>query len=172
MTAPATGGQQTVNLRSLLEEMIERDASDLHITAGDKPKLRIIRLGTREDFEGVFTRLAGSKSPFSPQDQDDVKWFVAQYRDGIKRLLPDQIPCKENFGFLGAELIRGTSDVEALAELLAYGLSTLSWSALYLIGITAFMFMLDVKLALVAMCSLPFIIGLTWWFSPTVPRPL
>ncbi|HJU67215.1 MAG TPA: type IV pilus twitching motility protein PilT [Gemmatimonadaceae bacterium] len=30
-----------MNLRSLLEEMIERDASDLHITAGERPKLRI-----------------------------------------------------------------------------------------------------------------------------------
>jgi twitching motility protein PilT len=30
-----------VNLRQLLEEMIERDASDLHITAGERPKLRI-----------------------------------------------------------------------------------------------------------------------------------
>ena len=30
-----------VNLRSLLEEMIERDASDLHITAGERPKLRV-----------------------------------------------------------------------------------------------------------------------------------
>jgi twitching motility protein PilT len=30
-----------VSLRSLLDEMIERDASDLHITAGDRPKLRV-----------------------------------------------------------------------------------------------------------------------------------
>ncbi|HXB24424.1 MAG TPA: type IV pilus twitching motility protein PilT [Gemmatimonadaceae bacterium] len=36
--APPGGG---VNLRALLEEMIERDASDLHITAGERPKLRI-----------------------------------------------------------------------------------------------------------------------------------
>src|SRR2546425_12017501 len=36
-----TGGAvSTVNLRSLLEEMIERDASDLHIVAGERPKLR------------------------------------------------------------------------------------------------------------------------------------
>ena len=35
--APGTG----VNLRQMLEEMIERDASDLHITAGERPKLRI-----------------------------------------------------------------------------------------------------------------------------------
>ena len=32
---------QNVNLRALLEEMIERDASDLHITAGERPKVRI-----------------------------------------------------------------------------------------------------------------------------------
>jgi twitching motility protein PilT len=31
----------TVNLRALLEEMIEKEASDLHITAGERPKLRI-----------------------------------------------------------------------------------------------------------------------------------
>jgi twitching motility protein PilT len=31
----------SVNLRALLEEMIEREASDLHITAGQCPKLRI-----------------------------------------------------------------------------------------------------------------------------------
>src|SRR5512141_1057306 len=40
MTAPAATGS-SVNLRMLLEEMIERDASDLHITAGERPKLRI-----------------------------------------------------------------------------------------------------------------------------------
>jgi twitching motility protein PilT len=31
----------TVNLRALLEEMIEKDASDLHIVAGECPKLRV-----------------------------------------------------------------------------------------------------------------------------------
>src|SRR3954471_7369924 len=40
MTAPNTGGS-SVNLRVLLEEMIERGASDLHISAGERPKLRV-----------------------------------------------------------------------------------------------------------------------------------
>ncbi len=31
----------TFNLRALLEEMIEKNASDLHLTAGERPKLRI-----------------------------------------------------------------------------------------------------------------------------------
>ncbi len=34
-------GAQPLNLRTLLEEMIGRGASDLHITAGDRPKLRV-----------------------------------------------------------------------------------------------------------------------------------
>ncbi len=38
MTPPV---QSPVSLRTLLDEMIERDASDLHITAGDRPKLRV-----------------------------------------------------------------------------------------------------------------------------------
>src|SRR4051794_30795537 len=40
MTAPAAA-PPSLNLRTLLEEMIERDASDLHVTAGERPKLRI-----------------------------------------------------------------------------------------------------------------------------------
>jgi twitching motility protein PilT len=39
MTRPATA--PNINLRSLLEEMIERDASDLHVTAGERAKLRV-----------------------------------------------------------------------------------------------------------------------------------
>jgi len=31
----------TMNLRALLEEMLQKDASDLHITAAEKPKLRV-----------------------------------------------------------------------------------------------------------------------------------
>src|SRR3989441_849263 len=37
------GGPQVVNLRSLLEEMIEKDASDLHIVAGGRPQGRLRR---------------------------------------------------------------------------------------------------------------------------------
>src|SRR6202162_6578298 len=32
---------QGLNLRSLLEEMVSRNASDLHIVAGERPKLRV-----------------------------------------------------------------------------------------------------------------------------------
>jgi twitching motility protein PilT len=46
MTAPATNtaaatAPSTLNLRGLLEEVMARDASDLHLTAGERPKLRV-----------------------------------------------------------------------------------------------------------------------------------
>jgi twitching motility protein PilT len=40
-TATTTAQPQQVNLRGLLDEMIRRNASDLHLTAGERPKLRI-----------------------------------------------------------------------------------------------------------------------------------
>jgi len=37
----AEDGRARLNLRSLLQEMIDKEASDLHITAGERPKIRI-----------------------------------------------------------------------------------------------------------------------------------
>jgi twitching motility protein PilT len=45
----------TLNLRALLEEMIEKDASDLHLVAGERPKLRIDGDITNASAEDVLT---------------------------------------------------------------------------------------------------------------------
>ena len=58
MTAPQqhpTAAPSAFNLRALLEEMIERDASDLHITAGERPKLRVDGDITNSKVEAVLT---------------------------------------------------------------------------------------------------------------------
>ena len=44
-----------VNLRALLEEMIEREASDLHISAGERPKIRVDGDITNSRVEYVLT---------------------------------------------------------------------------------------------------------------------
>jgi len=41
MTSPPASAGSQINLRALLEEVVERKASDLHITAGERAKLRI-----------------------------------------------------------------------------------------------------------------------------------
>jgi hypothetical protein len=79
----------------------------------EETKVRIIWLGSKEDFESIFTRLAGSKTSLSAEDKKDVAWFVAQYRDGIKPLLPASVPFKENAALLGAQLLRHTSLAES-----------------------------------------------------------
>ena len=50
-----TAGAQSLNLRSLLEEMIEKDASDLHIVAGERPKLRVDGDIVSSSVEAVLT---------------------------------------------------------------------------------------------------------------------
>lgn len=70
----------------------------------------------------------------------------------------------------GRVISRLTSDIDAIGELLAYGLTTLSWSVLFLVGITVLMLMLDVPLAVVALASLPFVLVLTVWFRSNSSR--
>jgi twitching motility protein PilT len=55
-SATGGGGPGTrINLRALLEEMIEQDASDLHIVAGERPKLRIDGDIVNSSVEDVLT---------------------------------------------------------------------------------------------------------------------
>ena len=55
MTAPQrVAVPSAFNLRALLEEMIERDASDLHITAGERPKLRVDGEITNSKVEAIL----------------------------------------------------------------------------------------------------------------------
>lgn len=78
----------------------------LPFTEATKPKL--IELGSREDFERLFTVLVASKTSISPADKADVIWFVEQYREQVAPLLPTEIPNKENLAVVGAALWRAT----------------------------------------------------------------
>jgi hypothetical protein len=80
----------------------------------ERPALHVIDLGTKEEFEEICAQLAASRTSLSPQDKLDLAWFVAQYRDDVARLLPAEIPIKENLAFLGAQLLRHTSLAEQL----------------------------------------------------------
>ncbi len=85
MTAPS---QSPVSLRSLLDEMIGKDASDLHITAGDRPKLRVDGDIVNTSVEHVLTprdtlQLAYSvltenqKKRFEMEDELDFSFGIA-----------------------------------------------------------------------------------------------
>ena len=85
MTAPT---QTPISLRTLLDEMIERDASDLHISAGDRPKLRVDGEIVNATIEHVLTprdtlQLAYSvltenqKKRFEMEDELDFSFGIA-----------------------------------------------------------------------------------------------
>jgi twitching motility protein PilT len=57
----------SVNLRVLLEEMIEREASDLHLTAGERPKLRV---------DGDITNANSCGDVMNPKDTLSLAYSV------------------------------------------------------------------------------------------------
>jgi hypothetical protein len=67
----------------------------------DEPgSLRLIELGTVQDFESIFTTLVAANSSISESDKEIVSWFLNSYRDEIERLVPESIPQKENLALL------------------------------------------------------------------------
>lgn len=78
---------------------------------------RTIELGTLEEFEQLFTRLAAARTSLSAQDKADIGWFVRQYRAEIFRLLPKKMSFKENLAVVGAQLLRHAPGAAAEAYL-------------------------------------------------------
>ncbi|SFR88368.1 Stress response protein SCP2 [Mitsuaria sp. PDC51] len=83
---------------------------------GQRP--RVLDLGSPEEFERIFTQLAGAPTSLSQQDREDVTWFIRQYREGIFRLLPAKFPFKENLALVAAMLLREVPGERANAFLL------------------------------------------------------
>jgi twitching motility protein PilT len=67
-----------VNLRALLEEMIEKDASDLHIVAGERPKLRIDGDITSASAEDVMTPKDTLSLAYSVLTENQKKRFETE----------------------------------------------------------------------------------------------
>ncbi|MDA1080627.1 MAG: type IV pilus twitching motility protein PilT [Gemmatimonadetes bacterium] len=95
MTAPAAAAPQGVNLRALLEEMIERGASDLHITAGVCAQMRI---------DGDIT---ASKNTFvlTPKDTLQVAYSVLTEQQKKRFEMEDELDF--SFGIQNLARFRG-----------------------------------------------------------------
>jgi twitching motility protein PilT len=86
-TQPGAPQPNPVNLRSLLDEMIKRGASDLHITAGERPKMRIdgdivnaltdYVLTPKDTLQIAYTLLTESqKKRFETEDELDFSFGI------------------------------------------------------------------------------------------------
>src|SRR5689334_8260749 len=87
--APGAPAAHQLNLRTLLEEMVARNASDLHLTAGERPKLRVDGDIVNASWEGTLAprdtlALAYSvltdnqKKRFEMEDELDFSFGIQQ----------------------------------------------------------------------------------------------
>jgi hypothetical protein len=74
----------------------------------EETRLRVIDLGSKDDFERIFTGLVGSNGSLSEDDKAVVAWFVETYGDGLLRLMPPEVPQKENLALLAGLLLKRT----------------------------------------------------------------
>ena len=95
MSDSNVGSERQVNLRVLLEEVIERDASDLHIVAGERPKLRV-------DGEIVNSRL---DIVLTPKDTLQLAYSVLTESQKKRFEMEDELDF--SFGIQGLARFRG-----------------------------------------------------------------
>src|SRR3954451_16144892 len=92
---PAAQGGSALNLRILLEEVIERGASDLHITAGERPMLRV---------DGDMSR---SNIDFVMQPKDTLQLAYSVLTENQKKRFEQEDELDFSFGIQNLARFRG-----------------------------------------------------------------
>ena len=88
--------QAGLNLRALLEEMVSRNASDLHIVAGEQPKLRI---------DGDITNASVTQGEMTPKDTLQLAYSVLTEQQKKRFELEDELDF--SFGIQNLARFRG-----------------------------------------------------------------
>ena len=70
----------------------------------------------------------------------------------------------------GRIISRLTSDIDALNELLATGLTSVITSLISVVAITVILLHLDARLGVVTLIAMPLVLALTWWFRSNSAR--
>lgn len=81
----------------------------------EKTSLRIIDLGSEEDFNSIFTNMLLSKGSISDSDKEILEWFV-ENKD-VLNLVPNEIPMKENLVYITKLLINKGFNIENILPL-------------------------------------------------------
>ncbi|RJX37129.1 cytoplasmic protein [Paenibacillus pinisoli] len=84
----------------------------------EKTKLNVIDLGSEAEFRVIISRLIGANTSISETDKADIE-SVIEYADHqmLSEILPQQIPYKENMGFIaGALLKHGKADTALIGR--------------------------------------------------------
>jgi len=116
-TPPTTG----LNLRVLLEEMIERGASDLHVTAGERPKMRIDGDITNSKIEQVMQPKDTLQLAYSVLTENQKKRFETEdeldFSFGIQNLARFRGNCFKQRGCVSMVIRQIPFNIKTFQEL-------------------------------------------------------
>jgi twitching motility protein PilT len=119
MTKPAAA--PAVNLRALLEEVIERDASDLHITAGERAKLRVDGDIVNSNLEYVLTPKDTLQLAYSVLTENQKKRFEMEdeldFSFGIQNLARFRGNCFKQRGCVSMVIRQIPFNIRSFSEL-------------------------------------------------------
>ncbi|MFB0843393.1 TerD family protein [Paenibacillus oleatilyticus] len=85
-------------------ELPEHEAIEI-IPLLDQVDLKIIDLGSAEHFDQTIRNLISANGSISEQDKEDIEWVIAAC-DDLGAVLPNEIPLKENVGFVVGALLK------------------------------------------------------------------
>jgi len=94
--------------RRIMPNYEKKDRTDLE----DKIESKIIGLGSKDDFNSIFTRLLSSKTSISKTDKQDIDWFVKNYNNKVFDLTPNEINSKEIAAFFIGCLLKNNLESE------------------------------------------------------------
>lgn len=83
----------------------------------DQVDLKVIGLGSSEEFSTMICNLLGAKTSISETDRTDISWVIA-HEDNLNLYLPKELPHKENAAFLVSTLL--TNEKIEMNQLFAY----------------------------------------------------
>ncbi len=111
----------TINLRSLLEEMVTKDASDLHIVAGERPKLRIDGDITNAAIDHVMTPKDTLQLAYSVLTENQKKRFEIEdeldFSFGIQNLARFRGNCFKQRGCVSMVIRQIPFDIKTFEQL-------------------------------------------------------
>ncbi|HXM39113.1 MAG TPA: type IV pilus twitching motility protein PilT [Gemmatimonadales bacterium] len=110
-----------INLRALLEEMIEKDASDLHLVAGERPKLRVDGDIVNASTEDVLTPKDTLSLGYSVLTENQKKRFETEneldFSFGIQNLARFRGNCFKQRGCVSVVIRQIPFNVKTFSEL-------------------------------------------------------
>ncbi|HEU5262489.1 MAG TPA: type IV pilus twitching motility protein PilT [Gemmatimonadales bacterium] len=116
-----TPGTQALNLRALLEEMVEKEASDLHIVAGERPKLRVDGDIVSSSIDTVLTPKDTLSLAYSVLTENQKKRFEHEneldFSFGIQNLARFRGNCYKQRGCVSLAIRQIPANVRTFEEL-------------------------------------------------------